>query len=288
MRYFKLNDGNQIPANGFGTFQIPNNNQCVKAVANAIRVGYRLIDTAEIYGNEKAVGQGIKQSGINRDQIFVTSKLDTAHIGYTKTKGAIDESLERLQLDYLDLFLIHMPFRDSYGSWRAMEEAQKTGKIKSIGVSNFNSVKITDLAMFNDVKPAINQIENNPFNQRTKEVKYLKSIGIQPEAWLPFAEGLWNIFKNPILNQIAQKHHKSVAQVVLRWQYQRGIVTLAKSVHLNRVKENFAIYDFDLDQKDMKAISKLNENKSLAYGMKGDPQSHNPQTIKRLISIVKK
>ncbi|MEJ6399884.1 aldo/keto reductase [Nicoliella lavandulae] len=276
MEYFELNDGNKIPAVGFGTYKLTDPDETVKAVESAISAGYRLIDTAKVYTNEALVGEGIKNSGIARDQLFVTSKVWINDSGYEKTKQAIDNSLEKLQLDYLDLYLIHQPYGDNYGSWRAMEEARAAGKIKSIGVSNFPDYQITDLATFNKVKPAINQIEINPWNQEKATVDYLKSFGIQPEAWAPFAQGYDHIFTNPTLTEISNNHNKGVGQVMLRWLFQRGIVSIAKSAKPARIKENIDIFDFNLSDDEMKAISALDRKD----GVSADHTD--PKTVLRL------
>ncbi|MHA8110350.1 aldo/keto reductase [Lactobacillaceae bacterium Melli_B4] len=276
MEYFELNDGNQIPPVGFGTYKITDPKEAADSVDAAISAGYRLIDTAKVYGNEEYVGNGIRQNGIPRDQLFVTSKVWINDNGYEKTKNALDASLKRLKLDYLDLYLIHQPYGDNYGSWRAMEEAQQEGKIKSIGVSNFPDYQITDLAQFNKVKPAINQIEINPWNQEKATVDYLKRFGIQPEAWAPFAQGYDHIFTNPTLTKIGETHGKGVGQVMLRWLFQRGIVSIAKSAKPERIKENVDIFDFNLSDDEMKAISNLDRKD----GVSADHTD--PKTVLRL------
>ncbi|UQS87333.1 aldo/keto reductase [Nicoliella spurrieriana] len=276
MEFFELNDGNKMPAVGFGTYKLTDPVETPKAVDAAINAGYRLIDTARVYSNESLVGQGIKQNGIPRDQLFLTSKVWISDNGYENTKKAIDESLKALQLDYLDLYLIHQPYGDNYGSWRAMEEAQTAGKIKSLGVSNFPDYQITDLAQFNKVKPAINQIEINPWNQEQASVDYLKGYGIQPEAWAPFAQGYDHIFTNPTLKQIADAHNKGVGQVMLRWLFQRGIVSIAKSAKPERIKENVDIFDFTLSDAEMKQIAALDRKE----GVSADHTD--PKTVLRL------
>lgn len=262
MQSVTLNNGVTMPIVGFGVFQIPDANECKRCVVDAISAGYRLIDTAASYMNEAAVGEGIKQSAVPREQLFVTSKLWVQHTGYERTAKAIDDSLRRLQLDYLDLYLIHQPYGDLHGSWRAMQDAYRAGKLRAIGVSNFQPDRLMDLTVFNDIKPAVNQIEINPFQQQDESVKLMKELGIQAEAWAPFAEGRNNLFQNEALLTIAAKHEKTVGQVVLRWVIQRGIVALAKSVRKERMVENLAVFDFELDANDTEIISKLDTGTS--------------------------
>ena len=266
-----LNNGIQMPSNGFGVFQINDPTQCEQCVVDAIEAGYRLIDTASVYGNEEAVGRAIKRCGIPREELFITSKLWVQDAGYEKTKQAIDTSLNKLGLDYIDLYLIHRPFGDYYGAWRALEEANAKGKISAIGLSNFDSARIIDLIMNNKVLPAVVQVECHPFYQQEELLTFLKEHHIQMEAWGSFAEGKKNIFENPILKEIGQKYGKTTAQVILRWNIQRGIIPLAKSVHSNRMKENLNVLDFELSQEDMKLISQLDENKTL-FGRNEDPE----------------
>ncbi|MFO1267583.1 MAG: aldo/keto reductase [Rubrivivax sp.] len=262
MDYVTLNNGVRMPIAGFGVFQIPDAAECERSVIDAIEAGYRLIDTAASYMNEAAVGKALSASGVAREDLFVTSKLWVQDTGYERTLQAIDKSLRRLQLEYLDLFLIHQPFGDVHGSWRAMEEAHKAGKLRAIGVSNFHPDRVMDLIAFNEVPPAVNQIEVNPFHQQADSVAFLRDNGVQAEAWAPFAEGRNNLFGNEVLVEIGRKHGKSVGQIVLRWIVQRGIVALAKSVRKERMAENLAIFDFRLDEADMARIATLETGKS--------------------------
>ena len=257
MKNVKLNNGVEMPILGFGVFQVSDLKICEKAVADAIEVGYRLFDTASVYENEEAVGNAIKKCGIKREEFFITSKVYMPEMGYENTKNAFENTLSKLKTDYLDLYLIHMPFGDYYGSWRAMEELYKEGKIKAIGVSNFTSDRIVDFCYNIKVIPAINQIEIHPFYQRDEEIKLLKEYKIQAQAWAPFAEGLNGMFTNPVLSKIAKSHGKSVAQVILRFNIQRNIIVIPKSIHIERIEENFNVWDFELNSEDIKAIAEL-------------------------------
>ncbi|WP_125982696.1 aldo/keto reductase [Loigolactobacillus iwatensis] len=261
---FKLNNGVEIPAVGFGVFQIENGGT-KQAVLDAIEAGYRLIDTAQAYGNEAEVGAAIKESPVNRKELFVTTKVWVSSTGYDATKKEFQDALDRLQLDYLDLFLIHQPYGDVYGSWRAMEELQKEGKVRAIGISNFNADRFVDLNLHNEVTPQVNQIEINPWNQQADELAWHKKLGIQAEAWAPFAEGKHGLFTNDVLSKIATAHNKGVGQVVLRWLYQRGIVSLAKSVHKERMAENINIFDFELSATEMQQITSLDKKESAFF-----------------------
>ncbi|WP_404932508.1 aldo/keto reductase [Pediococcus acidilactici] len=258
----KLNNGIEMPQLGYGVFQIPDANEAEKAVKNALDVGYRLIDTATAYQNETAVGKAIKESGINREDIFVTSKLWVSDFTYERAKKGIDASLQRLGTDYLDLYLLHQPYGDVMGAWRAMQEAYRAGKIRAIGVSNFYGDQLKNLELTMEVKPAVNQIEVTPWYQQVKEVAVNQREDVRVEAWAPFAEGKHDIFKNELIQQIAEKHHKTVGQIILRWLLQRNITVIPKSVHRVRMEENIAVFDFELDDADMNLMSTLNRHES--------------------------
>lgn len=257
MEFVTLNNGVKMPKEGFGVFQVPDLVQCEQSVSEAIKAGYRLIDTAAAYFNEEAVGKAIKESGVPREELFITTKLWVQDASYEGAKAAIQRSIEKLGLDYIDLYLIHQPMGDYYGAYRAMEEAYKIGIIKAIGVCNFYPHVLADLCETVEVKPAVNQVELHPFFQQEEALKVMKEYGVQPEAWGPFAEGKHGIFTNPLLTEIAQKYGKSAAQVVLRWNTQRGVVVIPKSVHKDRMEQNIDIWDFKLSQEDMDKISKL-------------------------------
>lgn len=257
MQTVKLNNGVEMPLLGFGVFQMTDAAECERAVVDAIETGYRLIDTAASYQNETQVGNALKQSGIARNELFVTTKLWLQDTHYEGAKAQFERSLNRLQMDYVDLYLIHQPYGDVHGAWRAMEELHHAGKIRAIGVSNFHPDRLADLVAFNKVVPAVNQVEVNPFNQQLHAVPWMKSRGIEPEAWAPFAEGKNGLFQHPVLTAIGEKYGKSVGQVVLRWIFQRGIVSLAKSVRKSRMEENMHILDFALSPDDMLRITSL-------------------------------
>lgn len=257
MQNIKLNNGIEMPILGFGVFQVPDLNECEGAVLDAIETGYRLFDTASVYLNESAVGNAVRKSGVAREDLFITTKLWVQDTGFENTKKAFERSLNRLQMDYLDLYLIHQPFGDIHGSWRAMEELYKAGKIRAIGISNFQPDRVMDIITFNEVVPAVNQIETHPFNQQTEAHQFLKENNVQIESWGPFAEGKNNLFQNELLLTIAEKHSKSVAQVVLRWLIQRGVVAIPKSVKKERIRENFNIFDFELSPEDMESFGIL-------------------------------
>ena len=271
MENVTLNNGVQMPLLGFGVYQITDQAECEQAVYDALMAGYRLIDTAAAYKNEEAVGKAIIRSGIPRGELFITTKLWIQDAGYENTKRAFEESLKRLQMDYLDLFLIHQPFGDVYGSWRAMEDLYNDGKIRAIGVSNFLPDRLLDLILHNKITPAVNQVETHPFLQQTENAKFMKENKVQIESWAPFAEGKNNIFQNETLTLIADKYKKSVAQVILRWLTQRDIVVIPKSVHKERIIENFDIFDFEIAQEDMEKIAALDTNTSSFFSHR-DPE----------------
>ena len=262
MEFVTLNNGLKMPKVGFGVYQIKNQEQCKQAVLDAIDVGYRLIDTAQSYGNEEAVGKAIQETSVPRSQLFITTKVWISNYGYEKAKASVEESLKKMQLDYIDLVLLHQPFNDYYGAYKALEDLYKEGKIKAIGVSNFYPDRLVDLAIFSDVKPAVNQVEVNVFHQQTTAQTYNEKYEVQMEAWAPFAEGRNNMFTNPELKAIGDKYGKSIAQVILRWLVQRGIVPLAKSVKKERMQENINIFDFELSDEDMAVIAKMDKKES--------------------------
>jgi diketogulonate reductase-like aldo/keto reductase len=265
MQKVKLNNGVEMPILGFGVFQVKDLDECERSVRDAIDVGYRLIDTAQSYGNEEAVGKAIKNSGVKREELFITTKLWIQSDGYEGTKKAFENSLKKLQLDYLDLYLIHQPFGDVYGEWRAMQKLYKEGRVRAIGVSNFHPDRLIDLIIHNEIVPAVNQIETHPFHQQIETQKFLQENNVQIESWGPFAEGKNNLFHNELLLSIGKKYNKTVAQVVIRWLTQRGIVAIPKSVRKERMEENFAIFDFELSTEDMEAIKTLDTNATLFF-----------------------
>jgi len=276
MQNVKLNNGVEIPILGFGVFQITDLAECERCVVDAIQMGYRHIDTAASYKNEEAVGRGIKLCGVAREELFITTKLWIQGNGLEGTKKAFENSLKRLQLEYIDLYLIHQPYGDVYGEWRAMEDLYQQGKARAIGVSNFPPDRIMDLMIHNKITPVVNQIEVNPFQQQIDTQKFLQDNSVQVEAWAPFAEGRNNIFQNELLLAIAAKHNKSIAQVILRWLSQRGIIVLSKSVRKERMMENISVFDFELNTDDMAAITTLDTRTSSFF------DHHNPEMVKWL------
>lgn len=265
MQNVKLNNGVEMPILGFGVFQVKDLDECERSVRDAIDVGYRLIDTAQSYENEEAVGKAIKSSGVKREDLFITTKFWIQSNGYEGAKKAFENSLKKLGLDYLDLYLIHQPFGDVYGEWRAMEELYKEGKVRAIGVSNFQPDRLIDLIIHNEIVPAVNQIETHPFHQQIEAQKFLQENNVQIESWGPFAEGKNNLFHNELLTSIGKKYNKTIAQVVIRWLTQRGIVAIPKSVRKERMEENFNSLDFELSNEDMEAIKTLDTNASLFF-----------------------
>ena len=257
-----LNNGVEMPILGFGVFQIPDAEECERSVYDALQTGYRLIDTAAAYLNEEAVGSAIKRSGVPREELFITTKLWIQDAGYESAKKAFEKSLKKLQLDYLDLYLIHQPIGDVYGSWRVMEELYWEGRIRAIGVSNFQPDRVMDLMVHNKVVPAVNQIETHPFHQQVETQQFLQENGVQIESWGPFAEGRNNMFENKLLLSIAPKYNKTVAQVILRWLIQRGVVVIPKSVRKERIVENYNVFDFELSNSDMSEIATLDQKVS--------------------------
>ena len=265
MEFVTLNNGVKMPKVGFGVYRIKDHKQCKQALLDAIDAGYRLIDTAQSYGNEEAVGKAIQETQVPRSELFITTKVWVANYGYDKTKASVEESLKKMQLDYIDLVLLHQPFNDYYGAYKALVDLYKEGKIKAIGVSNFYPDRLVDLVLYSEVKPAVNQVEVNVFHQQIEAQTYNEKYGVQMEAWAPFAEGRNNMFTNPELKAIGDRYGKTVAQVILRWLVQRGIVPLAKSVKKERMQENIDIFDFELNYEDMEIIESMNRNKSCFF-----------------------
>jgi 2,5-diketo-D-gluconate reductase A len=276
MQKVVLNNGVEMPILGFGVFQVTDLVECERSVYDAIQTGYRLIDTAASYGNEEAVGKAIKRSGVPREDLFITTKLWIQSTGYEGAKQSFENSLKRMQLEYLDMYLIHQPMGDVYGEWRAMQDLYKEGRVKAIGVSNFHPDRLIDLIVHNEICPAVNQIETHPFHQQIETQQFLHENGVQMESWGPFAEGKNNLFTNELLTSIGKKYNKSVAQVVLRWLTQRGIVAIPKSVRKQRMEENFHIFDFELSAEDMEAIKTLDTKASLFF------DHRNPAMVKWL------
>ena len=281
MEFVELNNGVKMPILGYGVFQIVDQEECERCVLDAIEVGYHLIDTAQAYGNEEAVGKAIKKCGVRREDLFITTKVWIANAGYEKAKASIKESLKKLQLDYLDLVLIHQPFNDYYGTYHAMEDLYKEGKIKSIGVSNFYPDRLIDITKFNEVVPAVNQVETHVFNQQIKPQQIMKKYGVQIQAWAPFAEGKNNLFTNETLKEVGDKYNKSVAQVALRYLIQRGVSVLPKSVSKERMIQNIDVFDFELTKEEMAVIEGLDKAESLFFS------HYDPQTVEYLTGLVR-
>ena len=281
MEYVKLNNGVEMPILGFGVYQI-SQEETKQAVLDAIKVGYRLIDTAQSYFNEKEVGDAIKESGVDRKELFITSKVWINNFGYEKCKASVLESLKKLQTDYIDLMLLHQPFSDYYGAYRALEELYEEGKIRAIGVSNFYPDRLADMCLFGrKIIPAVNQIETNPLHQREYDQEIMNKYGVKIEAWAPFGEGRNNMFSNPTLVNIGKKYNKSAAQVILRWLIQRGVIVVCKSTHLDRIKQNFDVFDFTLSKEDMEQIKKLETGDSLFFN------HQDPKMVEWFDSMVK-
>lgn len=276
MQKTRLNNGVEMPLLGFGVFQVRDLDECERAVSEALRVGYRLIDTAASYLNEEAVGRAIATSGVPRADLFVTTKLWVQDAGYDRAKSAFERSAKRLGMDYLDLYLIHQPFGDVHGAWRAMEELYRDGRVRAIGVSNFEEDRLMDLIVQNDVVPAVDQVEVHPFYQRAEAHEFCRAQGVQLEAWAPFAEGKHGIFQNQVLRSMAAKYGKSVAQIILRWLTQRGIVAIPKSVRAERIAENFDVFGFELSPEDIAAIATLEMNESSFF------DHHDPAMVKSI------
>ena len=281
MEYVKLNNGIEMPILGYGVFQIADQEECERCVLDAIEVGYRLIDTAQGYGNEEAVGKAVKKCGVPREELFITTKVWISNAGYENAKKSIEESLKKLQLDYLDLLLIHQPFNDYYGTYRAMEELYKEGKNKAIGVSNFYPDRLIDLIQFNKVVPAVNQVETHVFNQQVKAQEVMKKYGVQIQAWAPFAEGKNNLFSNDTLKEVGDKYSKSIAQVALRYLIQNGVSVLPKSVSKERMIQNIDVFDFELTKEDMNVIAALDTGGSLFFS------HYDPQTVEYLTGLAR-
>lgn len=279
MEYVTLNNGIKMPAAGFGVFQIKDKEECVRVVMDAIEAGYRLIDTAQSYGNEEAVGEAIQKISVPREELFITTKVWISNYGYENAKASIEDSLKKMQLDYLDLVLLHQPFKDYYGAYRALIDLYKEGKIRAIGVSNFYPDRLVDLCLDVDVVPAINQVEVNPFHQQSLALEYNQKYGVQLQAWAPFAEGKNGIFTNDTLIEIGKKYNKSVGQVILRWLVQRGIVPLAKTVRKERMVENINIFDFELSADDMQIIAKMNKDTSSFFS------HYDPATVEMICGL---
>ena len=278
MEYVTLNNGVKMPILGYGVYQVTPE-ECEQCVLDAIRAGYRFIDTAQAYANEEGVGNAVAKCGVPREELFITTKVWITNAGYENAKASIDESLKKLQSDYIDLLLIHQPFGDYYGTYRAMEEAYKEGKARAIGVSNFYPDRYIDIAHFAEVKPAVNQVETHVFQQQKLAKEYMKKYGAQIESWGPFAEGKNDMFTNPVLTEIGRKYHKSVAQTALRFLIQSGVVVIPKSVHKERMEENINVFDFHLTEAEMQRIESLDGGESLFFS------HYDPETVEWIVSL---
>lgn len=261
MEYVTLSNGVKMPRLGYGVYQVTKD-ECERCVSDALKVGYRHIDTAQSYFNEEEVGNAIKKSGIPREELFITTKVWIEHYGYEECRKSVIESMRKLQLDYIDLVLLHQPFADYYGAWRALEELYAEGKLRAIGVSNFNPDRLVDICSFSRIKPMVNQVETHPHNQQKAAHEWMKKYGVVHEAWAPFGEGRGGLFTDPVLEKIAAKYGKTTAQVMLRWHIQRGIAVIPKSTHIERMKENFDVFGFTLSDEDMQAIAALDKEQS--------------------------
>jgi 2,5-diketo-D-gluconate reductase A len=279
MQYVTLSNGVKMPQLGYGVYQVTKA-ECERCVLDALKVGYRHIDTAQSYFNEEEVGNAIKKSGIPREEIFLTTKVWIEHYGYEECKKSVLESMKKLQTDYIDLVLLHQPFADYYGAWRALEDLYDEGKLKAIGISNFYADRVVDICSFNRIKPMVNQVETHPFNQQVEAQKIMQKYGVQIEAWAPFGEGRGDMFTNPTIAAIGKKYNKSVAQVILRWGLQRGIVVIPKSTHIERMEENLNVFDFTLSDEDMKVMASLDKKQSSFF-------SHtDPNMVEWFVSMV--
>ena len=281
MEYVTLYNSVKMPILGYGVYQVTKE-ECERCVLDALKAGYRSIDTAQSYFNEEEVGEAMQKSGVPRNEIFLTSKVWIDNYGYDKCRKSVETSMKKLKTDYLDLMLLHQPFSDYYGAWRALEDLYCEGKIRAIGVSNFYPDRLVDIASFSSVRPMVNQVETHPFNQQVAAKKYMDKYGVQIEAWAPFGEGRGGLFENPVLAEIAQEHKKTTAQVMLRWHIQRGVVVIPKSTHYERMKENLNVFDFMLDEEDMAKIAALDKNESSFF-------SHcDPATVEWFVEMVDK
>lgn len=280
MNFITLNNGIQMPQLGYGVYQVTNS-ECERCVREAIDVGYRSIDTAQAYGNEEAVGRAVKNCGVPRRELFITTKVWISNAGYEKAKASIMESLKKLETDYIDLLLIHQPFGDYYGTWRAMEEAYKTGYLRAIGVSNFYPDRLIDLCKFVEVPPAVNQVETHVFQQQKKAHKYMEKYGVAHESWGPFAEGRKDFFTNAVLMEMGKKYGKSPAQIALRFLLQSGVIVIPKSTHKERMAQNFDVFDFTLSPEDMDVVAALDEGESLFFS------HYDPATVEMLTGLVR-